>query len=68
MKDKGKITVVRFIQAINNRNVDRLVRLVTKDHQFFDSTGASVVANVDQVREAWGRYFAMFPDYNISVG
>ncbi len=66
MKDKGKITVVRFIQAINNHNVDRLVRLITKDHQFFDSTGVRV-ANGDEVREAWGTYFAMFPDYHIAV-
>lgn len=56
----------RFIDRINAGDVNGLVNLMTDDHRFVDS-GGDVLHGRAAMREAWGRYFAMVPDYRIEV-
>ena len=56
----------RFVAAINAHNVDELVALMTVDHRLVDSLG-HVVTGHNQMRRAWQGYFAMVPDYHITV-
>jgi ketosteroid isomerase-like protein len=54
--------VVRFNDAINGRDLDALAALMTDDHQFVDSEGATVDGKAACV-DAWRGFFAAFPDY-----
>ncbi len=55
-----------FVERINARDVEGLSELMTEDHRFIDPTGAVHVGR-ERMREGWSRYFAMFPDYRITV-
>ena len=55
-----------FVAAINAHNVDRLLALMTADHRLVDSLG-HVVTGHDQMLKAWQGYFAMVPDYHVTV-
>ncbi|MCB1015301.1 MAG: nuclear transport factor 2 family protein [Acidimicrobiales bacterium] len=55
-------TVVAFNEAINARDLDRLVALMTPGHRFVDAAGG-VVEGRDAGREAWRSFFESFPDY-----
>jgi ketosteroid isomerase-like protein len=58
--------VVRaFVEAINARDVDRIVALAAEDHQFVDAHGAVVAA--EGLRSAWTGYFQFMPRYGIEV-
>ena len=59
-------TVQAFIAAINQRDVDRLCRLMTDDHRFIDSLGSEICGR-DTMRQGWTAYFSMVPDYVIDV-
>jgi uncharacterized protein (TIGR02246 family) len=56
----------RFVAAINAHDVDQLLALMTADHRLVDSLG-NVLTGHDQMRKAWQGYFAMVPDYRITV-
>jgi len=56
----------KFIQAINEANVDHICALMTDDHLFIDSQDNRVIGK-DNMREGWMGYFALFPDYKIEV-
>ncbi|UCG51983.1 MAG: nuclear transport factor 2 family protein [Candidatus Latescibacterota bacterium] len=58
--------VERFVDAINSHDVDRILALTTDDHVLVDP-GSHVVQGGEKLRRAWEGYFAMFPDYRISV-
>jgi ketosteroid isomerase-like protein len=58
-------TVLRFLQLINERNVDRLVAMMTEDHVFTDSLG-NTVRGRESMRAAWRGYYGLCPDYWIS--
>lgn len=58
--------VLRFVRAINAKDVERLATLMTDDHRFVDSLGAQV-AGARKMREAWTAYLRMVPDYRIDV-
>ena len=58
-------TVVAFFDAINQRDPDKLAALMTEDHIFIDSLGASVRGR-EKMRAGWGAYFAMCTDYRVS--
>lgn len=55
-------TVERFNTFINAANLEGLSALMTDDHTFVDSAGASV-AGKSAVSDAWASFFAAFPDY-----
>ena len=51
-----------FNDAINARDLDSLTALMTDDHRFVDSEGATVDGKA-ACTEAWRGFFAAFPDY-----
>ena len=55
-----------FVDAINHRDVDEIVQLMTEDHVFIDSLGAKVQGKLNMM-EGWKGYFRMVPDYSITV-
>jgi uncharacterized protein (TIGR02246 family) len=57
--------VLKFIEAINQHDVDKLAKLMTPDHVFTDSLGMAVHGR-DKMRAGWRGYFAFCPDYWIS--
>jgi ketosteroid isomerase-like protein len=58
-------TVLRFLDRINQRDVDKLAELMTEDHVFIDSLGQSVQGR-EKMRAAWRSYYAFCPDYWVS--
>ena len=59
-------TFERFVAAINRHDVDALVMLMTPDHLFVDSL-ENQTRGAEPMRAAWQMYFAMCPDFAISV-
>ncbi|HEY4354803.1 MAG TPA: nuclear transport factor 2 family protein [Acidobacteriaceae bacterium] len=55
-----------FIEAINKHDVDAIVSLMAADHVFIDSLGHRV-EGAPAMRAGWLSYFAMCPDYHITV-
>src|SRR5271165_5422468 len=55
-----------FVDAINHRSPEEIARLMTEDHVFIDSMGTRV-AGRQQMQRGWQGYFAMVPDYSITV-
>jgi hypothetical protein len=55
-----------FVRAINRQDVDRLVDLMSPTHRFIDALGNAVEGR-DKVRESWGAYFRMVPDYCVAI-
>ena len=53
------------MNLINQREVDKLVELMTEDHVFIDSLGQSVRGRAN-MQAAWRGYFAFCPDYWVS--
>ena len=51
-----------FNSRINARDLDGLVRLMTDDHTFVDTEGATVIGRA-ACREAWQGFFEAYPDY-----
>jgi uncharacterized protein (TIGR02246 family) len=58
-------TVLRFLDAINERDADKLAALMTEDHVFIDSLGQSVKGR-ESMRAGWRGYYAFCPDYWVS--
>lgn len=65
-REEGEAVVAAFVGAINRHDLDALTESMTRDHAFVDSAGA-VLEGREAVREAWRRYFALFPDYAVEV-
>lgn len=59
-------TVSSFIACINAHDVGGLVDLMTEDHLFVDSLGATVRGR-EAMRGGWNSYFRTFPDYRIDI-
>lgn len=62
----AKSRILAFVEKINAHDVEGLADLMSENHLFVDSLG-SVQKGREKMREAWRGYFALFPDYNISV-
>jgi ketosteroid isomerase-like protein len=56
----------KFIEVINNHDIEAIFGLMTEDHTFIDS-GGDVYKGIEKMRQAWGDYFKMFPDYKIDA-
>jgi hypothetical protein len=55
-----------FVEAINRRDLERLVALMTHDHRFVDLSGEAHLGR-ETMRKAWASYFDSFPKYMIHV-
>jgi len=55
-----------FVEAINRRDLERLVALMAHDHRFVDLSG-EVHFGRETMRSAWESYFDSFPKYMIHV-
>lgn len=62
----AKETVLKFVEAINNANIDKLENLMTDDHEFVDA-GDSKYQGKENMKQGWLGYFNMFPDYKIEI-
>jgi len=58
-------TVLKFEEAINSRNPDAIVALMSADVVVIDSLGTHM-QDTAKLRAAWEGYFKMVPDYSIS--
>ena len=56
----------RFVERINAHDVDGLFALMSPDHRFIDSLGATTQGEA-QLRAAWESYFRMVPDYGLLI-
>jgi len=56
----------QFVHAINAHDVAALCAMMTESHRFIDSLG-TVVTGRETMRAGWAAYFAMVPDYAISI-
>ncbi|MFC1555494.1 nuclear transport factor 2 family protein [candidate division KSB1 bacterium] len=61
-----KYTVLRYIEKVNDKDIDGLLDMMTEDFHFVDTLGGTVEGR-SEMKEAWTRYFNMFPDYTINV-
>jgi ketosteroid isomerase-like protein len=59
---QAREVALRFNDAINRRDVESLVALMTDDHRFVDTAGASFEGR-DAARDIWRQFFDGFPDY-----
>ncbi|MGA3292359.1 MAG: nuclear transport factor 2 family protein [Candidatus Acidiferrales bacterium] len=57
--------VLRFIERVNEADIDGLCAVMAEDHVFIDGLGNSVEGR-EKLRAGWKSYFAWFPDYRIS--
>jgi uncharacterized protein (TIGR02246 family) len=55
-----------FVEAINHRSPEEIASLMTEDHVFIDALGTRVTGR-EQMQKGWQGYFAMVPDYSITV-
>jgi hypothetical protein len=58
----AKLVVLQFNAAINARDLDALVALMTEDHRFVDKA-EKVVQGREEATAAWRGFFSAFPDY-----
>jgi ketosteroid isomerase-like protein len=65
MKSK-KATVLRFVKAINDHDVNEIVNLMSEDHIFIDGTNHKTVGKKG-MKEGWEGYYELFPDYKIEI-
>ncbi len=66
MTDSAETVARAFVRAINRHDVDGIAELMTDEHRFVDSLGATVTGRAT-VRAAWAGYFRMVPDYEIAI-
>jgi ketosteroid isomerase-like protein len=57
---------IRFVNEINRHDVAALAAMMAPDFRFVDSLGQEV-HGVERMRAAWTSYFALFPDYRITI-
>jgi ketosteroid isomerase-like protein len=65
-KESNKDIAIKFIEAINNHNVDEIVDLMSEDHLFIDAYGDKYIGKKG-MKEGWQRYYELFPDYRVEI-
>jgi ketosteroid isomerase-like protein len=58
-------TVLQFMERINQRDVDKVVEMLSEEHVFIDSLGHAVRGR-EKMRAGWRAYYAFCPDYWVS--
>lgn len=59
--------ILKFIDAINDHDLDALTALLTGNHCFIDSLGREMRGGPDAMRLAWEGYFDLVPDYHVEI-
>ena len=59
-------TVIQFIDAINNHDLEAMLELMSVDHKFVNAPGTEITGR-ENVKTAWKNYFNYFPDYTIEI-
>ena len=62
----GVQTARRFVDAINDHDIDALYGLMAGTHRFTDSMGMEVSGR-EAMKLGWIGYFKMVPDYQIDI-
>jgi len=57
--------VLRFLEKINQHDVDGLVSLMSEEHVLVDSLGDRFQGR-EKLKAGWQAYFKMCPDYTVS--
>jgi ketosteroid isomerase-like protein len=57
---------IRFVNEINRHDVPAITALMSSDFRFVDSLGQEV-HGVERMGAGWVAYFALFPDYQITI-
>ena len=61
--------VLRFVDAINQADLDQLAAMTAPRYTFTDMEGdVYVVEGDDAVKTSWDEYLSAYPDYRILVG
>ncbi len=55
-----------FVDAINSKDVERLVDLMTADHKFIDGDGSEHDGK-DQMQAGWREHLKLIPDLTLSI-
>ena len=58
--------IIRFVDAINDHNVDEIINLMSEDHVFVDAYGDTHIGKKG-MKEGWNGYYELFPDYKIEI-
>lgn len=58
-------TIMKFVEAINNKNLPLIIDMMSEDFYFIDTYGNK--ENKEQMKTGWKGYFDWFPDYLIDV-
>jgi len=64
--ESNKSIVTKFVKAINDHDVNEIVNLMSEDHIFIDGQDHKSVGKKG-MKEAWGGYYELFPDYQIEI-
>jgi ketosteroid isomerase-like protein len=65
-KESNKDIAIKFVEAINNHNVDEIVDLMSDDHVFIDAYGDKYTGKKG-MKEGWQGYYQLFPDYKVEI-
>ena len=63
-----KQTVLAFVEAINDHDVDAIVGLLSADYEFVNSSGDRFHQGRQFFRDEWASQFAKHPDFRIRIG
>jgi ketosteroid isomerase-like protein len=59
-------TVMAFIEAINNGDIETMANFMDENHTFTDSHGKQRHGKTNMTK-SWQGFFGLFPDYHIEV-
>ena len=67
MSVKGTKDVInKFVETINNHDIEAIYEYMAVDHRFIDSMGRTV-AGRDEMKKSWIAFFKIVPDYRITI-
>lgn len=67
MSIKGiKDVINKFVEAINNHDMEAIYEHMAENHRFIDSMGRTV-AGRDEMKKSWIAFFKIVPDYKINI-
>ena len=58
-------TILQFVEAINEHNAERIIELMSEDHEFIDTWNRKETKK--EMSTGWKDYFEWFPDYHIEI-
>ena len=61
-----KDVINKFVEAINNHDIEAIHQHMAEDHRFIDSMGRTV-AGRDEMKKSWIAFFKIVPDYKITI-